>query len=140
MATINSFTDLIVWQKGHKFVLDIYKLTEDFPASENFGLTSQLRRAAVSVTSNITEGFERKSGKELVQFLALARGSLAEIQNQLVISRDIGYISNEQFDRFANQSIEIHKLLNGFIKSVRSRNQQTNDSRLATNHSKKRGF
>ena len=131
MGNITSFTDLIVWQRGHKFVLEIYNITDKFPKTESFGLTSQLRRAAVSVTSNICEGFERKSGKEFEQFLCISRGSLAETQNQLLIARDLGYVNTIMFNKIAMQTVEIHKLLNAFIKSVNTKNK-TKDSRLAT--------
>ncbi len=125
MASITKFTELIAWQKAHKLVLAIYKATEQFPASEQFGLTSQVRRAAVSITSNIVEGFERSSNKELKQFLIIARGSLGETQNQLLLARDLGYLSKEDFNRLAHDSIEVHKLINGFIKSLQTRKLET---------------
>ena len=120
MASIKKFTELLVWQKAHTFVLDIYKTTEKFPASEQFGLTSQLRRAAVSITSNIVEGFDRGSPKEFKQFLIVARASLSETQNQTLIALDLNYISRDRFDALAVQSIEIHKMINGLIKSLQT--------------------
>lgn len=125
MASITKFTELIVWQKAHKLVLAIYKLTEQFPTSEQFGLTSQLRRAAVSVTSNIVEGFERSTNKELRQFLVISRGSLAETQYQLLLARDLGYISTNEFNKLAKDSVEVHKLINGFMKSLQTRKLET---------------
>ena len=118
MAFAKSFTDLVVWQEGHKFVLAVYKATSKFPRSESFGLASQIQRAAVSITSNITEGFERGSNKELRQFLVIARGSLAETQNQQLIARDLGYITNSDFSKLADQSVVIHKLINAFRASL----------------------
>lgn len=121
MASIKKFSDMLVWQKSHNYVLAIYQVTENFPQSEQFGLTSQLRRAAVSVTSNIVEGFDRGSNKEFKQFLIVARASLSETQNQLLIARDLGFVKASIFDKLAADSIEIHKMINGFIKSLQTR-------------------
>ncbi|OGE05573.1 hypothetical protein A3B51_00960 [Candidatus Curtissbacteria bacterium RIFCSPLOWO2_01_FULL_41_18] len=120
MDKIKSFTDLNVWKEGHKFVLLVYKLTENFPTGEKFGLVNQLRRAAVSVTSNISEGFSRGSRKEKIQFYRMALGSLAESQNQLIISKDLGYLSEGAFKQVFEQSTVVTKLLLGTIKSARS--------------------
>jgi four helix bundle protein len=130
MAFAKSFTELKVWQEAHSLVLQVYKVTGTFPKSESFGLTSQLQRAIVSVTSNITEGFERGSRKEFIQFLIIARGSLAESQNQLLIARDLQYISPEKFKELADQSVGIHKSINALIRSLRSpkpANQRTSN-------------
>src|SRR5271166_6251709 len=86
-----SFKDLIVWQRAIQLSLEIYKLTAEFPASERFGLTNQLRRASVSVASNIAEGYGRATKGEYVQFLGHARGSNCEVQTQLVISEGLGF-------------------------------------------------
>ena len=118
---IKSFTDLIAWQEGHQLVLEIYRLIKEFPKEERFGLASQISRAAVSVTSNIAEGFSRKSDKEKIQFYHNALGSLTELQNQLLIAKDIKYISREDFSKTAEQSVQIHKLINGLIKSLKSK-------------------
>ena len=117
---IKSFTDVIAWQKGHALVLDIYKMTNIFPPSEQFGLSNQLRRAAVSVTSNIAEGFSRKSYKEKVRFYYMALGSLTEAQNQLLVAKDVGYINKKQFDDIAAKSVEINKITNALIKKSNS--------------------
>jgi len=113
---IKSFTDLIAWQESHKLALMIYKTTEDFPREEIFGLTNQMRRAAVSITSNIAEGFSRKTAKEKIQFYSIAIGSLTELQNQLVIARDIKYLSKDNFEKIAKQTILAHKLICGLKK------------------------
>lgn len=118
---IKSFTDLIVWKKGHELVLMAYRATDSFPLKEQFSLTNQMRRAAVSITSNIAEGFSRQSQKEKIQFYSMAKGSLTELQNQLLIARDIGYIEKNNFIKIANQSVETSKLLNGLIKIIKSR-------------------
>jgi len=115
---IKSFTDLIVWQKAHEMVLLIYKITEKFPHKEIYALISQIRRAAVSITSNIAEGFSRKSLKEKGQFYYMALGSNTELQNQFIIAKDLGYITKDEFDKVINGLIQINKLINGLIKSL----------------------
>ena len=117
---IKSFTDLSAWREGHNLVLMVYSITRDFPKEEQFGLTVQLRRAAVSITSNTAEGFSRKSYKEKTQFYSMALGSVTELQNQLLIARDIGYLSNNIFNDIAQQSVTVHKLLNGLIKKSKT--------------------
>ena len=118
-SKIKSFTDLNAWKEAHKLVLMIYKITKEFPKEEIFGLVSQMRKAVVSITSNIAEGFSRQSKKEKIQFYSIAKGSLTEIQNQLLIAKDIGYISKKDFQLIAEQSIEVNKLLNGLIRYLR---------------------
>src|SRR3989344_8804995 len=117
---IESFKDLIAWQKGHELVLEIYKITKAFPKEEQFGLTNQLRRAAISLTSNIAEGFSRRSYKEKLQFYSIALGSLTEIQNQLLIAKDIGLLTAKNFSDIANQTVEVSKVMNGLIKKSKS--------------------
>ena len=116
---ITTFTDLEVWQEGHKLVLMIYQETKSFPKEEIYGLISQLRRSSVSVTSNIAEGFGRYSYQEKLRFYYMAHGSLTELQNQLLIARDVGYLSQERFQKIAAQTISAHKLLNAFISSTK---------------------
>ncbi len=113
---IKSFTDLTTWKECHKLVLLIYKATEKFPKEEVFGLTSQMRRCAVSTTSNIAEGFSRQSYKEKTQFYSISRGSLTELQNQLLISKDINIINKKEFQKIAEYSVNCLKLLNGLIR------------------------
>lgn len=116
---IRSFTDLDAWKEGHKLVLMTYKITRSFPKEEIFSLVNQMRRCVVSITSNIAEGFSRKSAKEKEQFYAISRGSLTELQNQLLISRDVGYIGNETFQEIANQTVKVQKILSGLTRKVR---------------------
>ena len=120
--TIRTFKDLDAWKIGHQLVLHIYRLTKNFPKEELFGLMSQLRRAAVSITSNIAEGFIRNSCKDKCQFYAIALGSLTECQNQLTIAFDLGYIEKTEFDKIYEETIRLHKLINGLLKSASSRN------------------
>ena len=117
---IKSFTDLNVWKEGHKLVLEIYRITKDFPQEEMFGLTMQLRRATVSFTSNIAEGFSRATYKDKANFYSISLGSLSEVQNQLLIAKDIGLISNQQFQELAAKTVSLSKMTNGLIKKSRT--------------------
>lgn len=116
MEKIKSFTDLKTWQEAHKLVLGIYKITKLFPREELRGLSDQIRRAAVSISSNIAEGFSRRSNLEKKQFYYLSLGSLTEVQNQLLIARDVGYLKVVDFKILANLSVDVSKLVNSLIK------------------------
>lgn len=120
--TIKTFKDLDAWKVGHEFVLEIYRLTKGFPREEIFGLTSQLRRCAVSITSNIAEGFSRRTYREKIQFYSMALGSVTEAQNQITVAKDIGYLEKTGYDFLEETTVRLHKLLNGLIKSASSRN------------------
>lgn len=113
---IKLFTDLDTWQEGHKLVLMTYKITKDFPKEETYCLITQLRRASISITSNIAEGFSRKSYQDKIRFYCMSLGSTTEIQNQLIVSRDLKYITSKIYNTIYQQSIKVHKLLNGLIK------------------------
>ena len=116
---IVSFTDLIVWQEGHKLVVQIYEITKGFPKEEKYSLTDQMRRSSVSVTSNIAEGFGRKSYKEKVQYYYQAQGSLTELKNQILIGKDVGYLNEEDFSILVHLANLTHKLLQGFIRKTK---------------------
>jgi four helix bundle protein len=111
----DSYRDLIAWQKAKSVALDVYRCTRRFPRDEVYGLSSQMRRAAVSVPSNIAEGKGRYSRKEFVQFLYHARGSLLELQTQLSIARDLDYIEFAAFKSLESQTEELGRILNGLI-------------------------
>ena len=115
------FTELNAWKEGHKLVVMIYQFTKSFPHQEIFGLILQMRRCAISITSNIAEGFNRRSLKEKIQFYFVALGSVAEIQSQLILAKDIGYLSLKDFEKLYSQSVEVHKLIYGLIKSTKRR-------------------
>lgn len=117
---IKSFTDLIAWQKCHSLLILIYKITRSFPEDEKFGLTNQVRRATLSVTSNIAEGFGRNNVKEKTQFYGIAYGSLIEVQNQLLASRDVGYLNKQDFQEATILAIEAAKVLSG-LRSANKR-------------------
>lgn len=120
MNSIKDFTDLIVWQKGHVVVLDTYIITRQFPKNETFGLVSQMRRCVVSFTSNVAEGFSRRTKKEKLQFYYTSLGSLSELRNQLMIARDLKYISTEKYKDLEEKLLELRRLINGLIKSSAS--------------------
>ena len=115
---INNFSDLIVWQKGHKLVLVIYQLTKSFPSEEKFGIISQIQRGVTSITANIAEGYERYYFKDKIRFYYNSRASLAEVQNFLFIVKDLGFIQENDFDDIFPQTTEVAKLINGLIKST----------------------
>lgn len=122
---IQKFTDLVTWQEGHKLVLMIYSETKNFPPEEKYGLIDQMRRAAVSITSNIAEGFSKKSSKEKHQFYTNAQASMTELQNQLLIAKDVGYCSKEIFNKIAQQSVMANKLLSGLLKATRQKRYES---------------
>lgn len=113
---VKSFEDLIVWQKAHQLVLEIYKITDDFPSEEKFGLVSQMRRAVVSVPANITEGFRKRGIKDKLNFYNIAQGSLDELNYYIILSKDLGYMQANK--RLLEQIKEVAKLLSGLIKSI----------------------
>ena len=117
---IQEFTDLYSWQESHKLVLMIYKIIRKFPKEETFALSDQMRRASVSITSNIAEGFGQQTIKEKNQFYYQAQGSLSEIKNQILISKDLNYITNDEFIEIFNQANLSHQLLHGLIKKTKS--------------------
>lgn len=114
---IKDFTDLNTWKIGHSLVLEIYKLSKKFPDFEKFGLSSQIQRSAVSITSNIAEGFGRHSYKEKVQFYYLAHGSLTELKNQILISLDLKYITDKEFESVMIMTTDCQRLLQGLIST-----------------------
>ena len=115
---MGSFKELVVWQKSHAFTLSVYEVTKKLPKEQQFGLTSQIRRAAVSIPSNIVEGYERGSMKEFQGFLLIARGSNAEVQEQLLLAYELGFIDKKDFDNLSQQSVEVNKQINGFRKGL----------------------
>ncbi|MBI4159623.1 four helix bundle protein [Candidatus Wolfebacteria bacterium] len=117
---IKDFTDLIAWQESHRLVLAIYNSTSSFPNEEIYSLTSQLRRAGVSVTSNIAEGFSRYSIKEKIQFYYMALGSVTELESQLILANDLKYLDQKNFQDTVILIIRVSKLINGLIRSLKS--------------------
>lgn len=116
--TIKSYRDLTVWQSSVDLAIKIYECTKTFPKSEAYGLTNQLRRAATSVPSNISEGRNRGTRKDFAHFLRVALGSVAEVQTQLIIAYRLQYISKEQYLPLENHTIEITKMLYSLVRKL----------------------
>jgi len=112
------FQDLKVWQRSHALVLDVYRLTTPFPKTEQFGLTSQLRRASSSVPTNIAEGSKRRTRQEFARFLNIAEGSLAEVEYLLILSRDLRLLSQADAGQAVAETTEIAKMLNALRVKV----------------------
>jgi len=123
------YKDLLVWQKGMVLVKNVYQLTQKFPAAEKFGLVSQLRRASVSVPSNIAEGQARQGTKEFLQFLSHAEGSLAEVETQVLVSIDLAFCTKVEAEPSLNEIDQLQKMLGALRRKLSS------DSPLATRHS-----
>ena len=115
---MNSYKELIVWQKGIELVKDVYSVTKKMPAEEKFGIVSQMNRAAVSIPSNIAEGWGRESSGNYLQFLRTSRGSLMELETLIEISKRLNFISTEDYEILTNKTTEISKILQGLIKSI----------------------
>ena len=116
--SVQSYRELIVWQKAIDLVVAIYRITQSFPREEAFGLTSQMRRAAVSIPSNIAEGQGRRSAKEFQRFLDIARGSLQEVETQLLIANRLHYLDDSQQHTLLLQNTEVARLLDGLWRSM----------------------
>jgi four helix bundle protein len=121
LGDVAGFEDLVVWQRAMLVVRAVYDISRGFPADERFGLTSQLRRAAVSIPSNIAEGHERQSTADYIRFVSIAEGSLAEVRTQLLIARDLGYCSDSHIEPTMRDLNEIRRMLNGLRRSLHER-------------------
>jgi four helix bundle protein len=124
---MTSHKDLKVWQKGIELVKSIYEITQLFPSNEQFGLVSQMRRAAVSIPSNIAEGCGRNSDKELIHFLYIALGSASELETQIIISKELNFLQTEKSEQMQGLIFEIIKMTSSLIKSIRTRDEKSNN-------------
>ncbi|MFL5448877.1 MAG: four helix bundle protein [Gemmatimonadales bacterium] len=115
---MGNYRDLAVWKRAHTLALGVYRCTASFPDRERYALAAQLRRAAVSLISNIAEGEGRLGDRELARFLKIARGSVREIECQLLLSRDLGYLPRETWASLDRDSEIISKMLNGLVRSL----------------------
>ena len=115
---LKNYKELKVWQKGYKLCLKIYRITNEFPDDEKFGLISQIRRAAVSVVSNIAEGYGRKTTAEYLRYLYIAYGSNCELETQILLSGDLDYIENVELKEIIKKIQEVERMLKGLIKSL----------------------
>ena len=118
---MKNFKELLIWQRSHQLVLEIYLVTKSFPKEELFGLTSQMRRSSASIPTNIAEGCGRNSDAEMSRFLVIAQGSAAELEYQIILSKDLSYISLETFNKLSLELTEIRKMINTFIQKIRLR-------------------
>ena len=119
MASINSYRDLLIWQKSFFLVIEIYKITSSFPKEELYGLTSQIRRTSVSIPSNIAEGFGRNSTGDYKRFLQISLGSLYELQTQVEICSRLNYLSNEHYTDIQQKAFELEKMINSMISKIK---------------------
>lgn len=122
MARVKSYRELKVWQASKDLSVSVYGVTKKFPSYEQFGLASQIQRSAVSIPSNIAEGFGRHGSNEFKHFLSIAYGSVAELETQLTIANELKYIDNKVYDNLIDSTTQISKMLNGLIKSLRNSN------------------
>ena len=126
MKRVEKFEDLIAWQKARELTREIYKLTKTPRFSKDYGLCNQIQRAAVSIMSNLSEGFERGGRAEFHQFVVIAKGSCAEVRSQLYVALDVGHITNEEFKQINALTMEISRLLGGLRASLqRQRDRKT---------------
>lgn len=121
MASIEKFEDIEAWQKARELTIAVYGVTNKGAFARDFGLCEQIRRASVSVMSNIAEGFDRGGNRELIQFLYIAKGSAAEVQAQLYVALDAGYLNQEHFRQLFDLAGDTGRLLGGFIRYLKSR-------------------
>jgi four helix bundle protein len=124
---MTSHKELKVWQKGIELVKVIYDITNDFPKAEQFGLISQIRRCSVSIPSNIAEGCGRHSDKELIHFLYITLGSASELETQIIISQELGFLEKEKSEDIQVLILEIIKMTSSLIKSIKDRTEKTNN-------------
>jgi len=115
---VKTYRDLMLWQKAMALVTEIYKVTKSFPRREDYGLTSQLRRCAVSIPSNIAEGYGRNSRNEYIRFLQIASGSLYELQTQLEIAANLGYLKKDEFELLYESTREVERMLSVLIRRL----------------------
>jgi four helix bundle protein len=115
---MRNYRDLQVWTKAHKLTLDLYRLSQTFPREEIYGLTSQLRRAAVSIGANLAEGCGRRTSNELARFVRIAMGSASELDYHLLLSKDLGFMNNNDFALASTGLTEVRKMLTSFLSSV----------------------
>ena len=120
MSKITSFEDILAWQKARILNKEIYKITQSSLFEKDFDLKRQIRRASVSISSNIAEGFERNTDKDFKHFLYISKASTAEVRSQLYLALDLDYINSEQFKNLSSKTVEISKLLAGFIKYLKN--------------------
>ncbi|MGB9639763.1 MAG: four helix bundle protein [Anaerolineales bacterium] len=131
---MQDFKKLRVWEKSHQLTLDVYRLTVNFPHSEQYGLTNQVRRSVTSIAANIAEGCGRQSNKEMNQYLTVALGSACETEYHFLLAHDLGYITQADYDRLNNEITAIKQMLTSLIKTIREK-QPTHKNNYKTDNS-----
>lgn len=122
MEKTRTFKELIVWQKSHKLVLEIYRTTKSYPKEEVYALTSQIRRASVSIAANISEGYKKKTKASKLNFLNISEGSLEEVKYYILLSKDLEYITEKEYDTLEKMCDEVGRLINGYSIGVSKNN------------------
>ena len=118
---MQDFTSLKVWQKAHTLTIDVYRITKNFPSEEKFGLISQIRRACISIESNLAEGCGRNSYKEFARFISIAQGSAFEVRCQLILAKDLDYVSDDEFGIFQEKILAINRMLSALEKKLKAK-------------------
>ena len=118
---MKDFRQLQIWERSHRFTLQIYRVTQGFPAEERYGLTSQMRRSSSSVPTNIAEGCGRNTDADFARFLDHSMGSASELEYQLTLSHDLGYMPSDQFEKASTELVEIKRMLNTFMQKLRAK-------------------
>jgi four helix bundle protein len=132
---MRDFRQFEVWRKAQDLVVDVYRETAQFPVSEQYGLTSQLRRAAVSIAANIAEGSGRGSDQEFARFLDMAMGSVAETRSHLMLAGTLGYLEPEAMESLSENALEVGRMLNGLGETLRKRRMASRQQRMAPSYS-----
>lgn len=118
---MKSFRELQIWRRSHRLTLAVYKATNQFPREELYGLTSQLRRACSSIPTNIAEGCGRDGDAELARFVQIAMGSASEVEYQLLLARDLEYLTADEYQKLNNEVVEIKRMINAFLQKLRAK-------------------
>jgi four helix bundle protein len=129
---MRNYRDLQVWGKAHNLTVELYRISREFPREETYGVTSQLRRSAVSIGSNLAEGCGRRTSTELARFVRVALGSASELDYQLLLCRDLGFMKNDDFERTANDLTQVRKMLTAFLNSVEKQIGSRTDASTTT--------
>ena len=127
--SVKTYRDLLVWQKAYEACRHVYRVTARFPKAETYGITSQLRRAAVSVPSNIAEGMGRRSTAEFLRSLRIAYGSNCERETQLLLCRDFGYVTDEEYERLSERLAEIERMTTSLMRALQRKRKADTDER-----------
>jgi len=124
---VQDFRQLRVWQLGHELTLDVYRATSALPKEEKYGLTSQMRRASLSIPTNIAEGAGRNGAADFARFVDIASGSASELENLLILARDLNYLPVDAYDLLSSKAEELHRMINVFLSKLRPTKPKTNN-------------